>query len=164
MAIECARTKAYMTQIEFLICCFFLSNSNKMAIDFNRIFGLTALTALLLVFSVHLSYSCNEQVCASIVSKCMLTQSCKCDSQNYSCCVECFKCLGHLQLECCSCLGMLWIGQIQYETVYKSVCAFRDVSETSWNEKCITSITCWRLGRYSRFVQSTHRRRWWRCR
>lgn len=73
--------------------------------DYNRIFGLSALTVLLLIISVHLSYSCNEQVCASIVSKCMLTQSCKCDSKNYSCCTECFKCLGHLQLECCSCLG-----------------------------------------------------------
>lgn len=81
-----------------------------MATDFNRIFSLTAFTALLLICSVHLSYSCNEQVCASIVSKCMLTQSCKCDSQNYSCCVECFKCLGHLQLECCSCLGKFEIN------------------------------------------------------
>ena len=78
-----------------------------MATNYNRIFGLSALTALLLVISVQLSYSCNEQVCASIVSKCMLTQSCKCDSKNYSCCTECFKCLGHLQLECCSCLGKL---------------------------------------------------------
>lgn len=85
---------------------FFFCNRN-MAVDCNRIFGLSALTALLLIVSVHLSYSCNEQVCASIVSKCMLTQSCKCDSKNYSCCTECFKCLGHLQLECCSCLGKI---------------------------------------------------------
>lgn len=84
----------------------FFFNSKNMATDYNRILSLTALTALLLIVSVHLSYSCNEQVCASIVSKCMLTQSCKCDSKNYSCCHECFKCLGHLQLECCSCLGM----------------------------------------------------------
>ncbi|XP_031626994.1 protein twisted gastrulation [Contarinia nasturtii] len=77
-----------------------------MATDYTRIFGVSTLAVFLLIVSVHLSQSCNEQVCASIVSKCMLTQSCKCDSKNYSCCSECFKCLGHLQLECCSCLEM----------------------------------------------------------
>jgi hypothetical protein len=49
--------------------------------------------------------SCNEAVCASVVSKCMLTQSCKCDLKNCSCCKECFNCLGDLYSECCSCVG-----------------------------------------------------------
>jgi len=48
---------------------------------------------------------CNEAVCASIVSKCMLTQSCKCDLQNCTCCKECFTCLSYLYSECCSCVG-----------------------------------------------------------
>ncbi|KAK7863519.1 hypothetical protein R5R35_004972 [Gryllus longicercus] len=50
--------------------------------------------------------SCNEAVCASVVSKCMLTQSCKCDLKNCSCCRECFSCLSHLYSECCSCVDM----------------------------------------------------------
>lgn len=49
---------------------------------------------------------CNEAVCASVVSKCMLTQSCKCDLKNCSCCKECFNCLSYLYSECCSCVDM----------------------------------------------------------
>ncbi|KAG8233409.1 hypothetical protein J437_LFUL013402 [Ladona fulva] len=49
---------------------------------------------------------CNEAVCASVVSKCMLTQSCKCDLKNCSCCKECFNCLSFLYSECCSCVDM----------------------------------------------------------
>ncbi|XP_037823055.1 protein twisted gastrulation isoform X1 [Lucilia sericata] len=51
--------------------------------------------------------SCNEVVCASIVSKCMLTQSCKCELKNCSCCKECLKCLGKKYYEeCCSCVEL----------------------------------------------------------
>ncbi|GLH05200.1 Protein twisted gastrulation [Gryllus bimaculatus] len=50
--------------------------------------------------------SCNEAMCASVVSKCMLTQSCKCDLKNCSCCKECFNCLGELYSDCCSCVDM----------------------------------------------------------
>jgi len=50
---------------------------------------------------------CNEAVCGSIVSKCMLLQSCKCDLlPNCSCCKKCFECLGYLYSECCSCVDM----------------------------------------------------------
>ncbi|KAG0725510.1 Protein twisted gastrulation [Chionoecetes opilio] len=57
------------------------------------------------------SLGCNEVVCASMVSKCMLTQACKCDltkspDNNCTCCRDCAKCLGYLYTECCSCLGM----------------------------------------------------------
>ncbi|CAH1395499.1 unnamed protein product [Nezara viridula] len=62
------------------------------------------------VFTIFLltqmSECCNEAVCASIVSKCMITQSCKCDLKNCSCCKECFSCLSHLYSECCSCVDM----------------------------------------------------------
>ncbi|XP_063876865.1 twisted gastrulation protein homolog 1-B-like isoform X1 [Scylla paramamosain] len=56
-------------------------------------------------------HACNEVVCASVVSKCMLTQACKCDltrspDNNCTCCRDCAKCLGYLYTECCSCLGM----------------------------------------------------------
>lgn len=65
---------------------------------------LSAAAGLLLLFDI--SESCNEAVCASIVSKCMITQSCKCDLKNCSCCKECFSCLSHLYSECCSCVDM----------------------------------------------------------
>lgn len=64
--------------------------------------------------------SCNEVVCASIVSKCMLTQSCKCELKNCSCCKECLKCLGKKYYEeCCSCVG-------------KSVTTFSKILEKWW--------------------------------
>ncbi|XP_053212224.1 protein twisted gastrulation-like [Panonychus citri] len=51
--------------------------------------------------------TCNEHVCASIVSKCMLTQSCKCDTlNNLTCSKDCSTCLDYLYSECCSCLEM----------------------------------------------------------
>lgn len=49
---------------------------------------------------------CNEAVCASIVSKCMLTQSCKCDNKNATCSRDCFHCLDYLYSECCVCVDM----------------------------------------------------------
>lgn len=63
-------------------------------------------SVLSIVLLAHLVTSCNEQVCASVVSKCMLTQSCRCDLKNCSCCKECFNCLSYLYSECCSCVDM----------------------------------------------------------
>lgn len=59
-----------------------------------------------IVLLYHQAESCNEAVCGSIVSKCLLTQSCKCDLQNCTCCKECFNCLSYLYSECCSCVDM----------------------------------------------------------
>lgn len=60
-----------------------------------------------LVFLCSRVESCNETICASIVSKCMLTQSCKCELKNTTCCKECVICLGKdYYEECCSCVGM----------------------------------------------------------
>lgn len=50
--------------------------------------------------------SCNEAVCGSVVSKCLLTQSCNCDFKNCTCCKDCYNCLGFLYSECCSCVDM----------------------------------------------------------
>ncbi|XP_014361954.2 protein twisted gastrulation [Papilio machaon] len=55
---------------------------------------------------VPIIYACNEAICASVVSKCMLTQSCKCDLKDCSCCKDCFNCLSYLYSECCSCVDM----------------------------------------------------------
>jgi len=66
------------------------------------------LIAVITLFSViGSSLACNEAVCASIVSKCMLLQSCKCDLQpDCTCCKKCFECLDYLYSECCSCVDM----------------------------------------------------------
>ncbi|XP_074042811.1 protein twisted gastrulation [Leptinotarsa decemlineata] len=50
--------------------------------------------------------SCNEAVCGSVVSKCLLTKSCNCDLKNCTCCKDCFNCLSYLYTECCSCVDM----------------------------------------------------------
>ncbi|XP_023330723.1 twisted gastrulation protein homolog 1-A [Eurytemora carolleeae] len=58
-------------------------------------------------FLIGQTYCCNEAVCASIVSKCMLLQSCKCELQpDCTCCKKCFECLDYLYSECCSCVDM----------------------------------------------------------
>ncbi|TMW47327.1 hypothetical protein DOY81_007590 [Sarcophaga bullata] len=49
---------------------------------------------------------CNEFVCGSVVSKCLLTQSCQCKLTDCYCCKDCLNCLGELYAECCSCLDM----------------------------------------------------------
>lgn len=64
---------------------------------------------LLILQYLKIVSSCNEAVCASIVSKCMITQACECDLKNCSCCKDCFNCLNTLFTECCSCVGMLSI-------------------------------------------------------
>jgi len=68
----------------------------------------TGVTIFLTVFLVIVqeTESCNEAVCGSVVSKCLLTQSCKCDLKNCTCCKECYGCLGNLYSECCSCVDM----------------------------------------------------------
>ncbi|XP_015186374.1 PREDICTED: twisted gastrulation protein homolog 1-A-like isoform X1 [Polistes dominula] len=61
---------------------------------------------LLLVTKINYTDGCNEAICASVVSKCMLTQSCKCDLVTCTCCKECFSCLSYLYDECCSCVDL----------------------------------------------------------
>lgn len=64
------------------------------------------LTVIALAAVFHITSCCNEAICASIVSKCMLTQSCNCDLKNCTCCKDCFNCLDYLYSECCSCVEM----------------------------------------------------------
>ncbi|XP_046733946.1 twisted gastrulation protein homolog 1-A-like [Diprion similis] len=66
----------------------------------------TILFLLVLQNSARTSLACNEAICASVVSKCMLTQSCKCDLVTCTCCKECFSCLSYLYDECCSCVDL----------------------------------------------------------
>lgn len=63
---------------------------------------------LMIIYMIYLQNvveSCNEAVCGSIVSKCLLTQSCKCTMKDCTCCKECANCLNYLYTECCSCVG-----------------------------------------------------------
>jgi len=66
----------------------------------------TFVLTLVTITTFYTVQGCNEAVCASIVSKCMLTQSCKCELRNCTCCKECFSCLDYLYAECCSCVEM----------------------------------------------------------
>ncbi|KAJ8929959.1 hypothetical protein NQ314_017324, partial [Rhamnusium bicolor] len=49
---------------------------------------------------------CNEAICGSIVSKCLLLKSCSCDLQTRECAKDCFSCLGYLYSQCCTCVDM----------------------------------------------------------
>lgn len=64
--------------------------------------------AVFLLCNVPEALSCNEAVCGSVVSKCLLTKSCNCDFNfdNCTCCKDCLNCLGSLYSECCSCVDM----------------------------------------------------------
>lgn len=70
------------------------------------------LVLIIVTFSyfIKFTFSCNEYVCASIVSKCTLLQSCKCDVETCSCCKTCYDCLKvhntSLYSECCSCFDL----------------------------------------------------------
>uniref|UniRef100_A0A2P2I4N9 Protein twisted gastrulation-like n=2 Tax=Hirondellea gigas TaxID=1518452 RepID=A0A2P2I4N9_9CRUS len=54
--------------------------------------------------------SCYDLVCASVVSKCLLTKACMCeitrDPSKCSCCHTCTQCLGVDYTRCCPCLGL----------------------------------------------------------
>lgn len=68
---------------------------------------LAGVLVIALVYLTGQATACNEAVCASIVSKCMLLQSCKCEMHpDCSCCKKCFECLDYLYSECCSCVDM----------------------------------------------------------
>lgn len=64
------------------------------------------LCVLLLAAAGQAASSCNEAVCASVVSKCQLLERCTCDRSNTSCTLDCFKCLDYLYMECCSCVSI----------------------------------------------------------
>ena len=71
---------------------------------------------LFLLSAISEIEGCNEALCVSIVSKCMLIKSCDCDMtnmKNCSCCKDCNSCLSTLYTECCSCVG-------EYRAVYEN--------------------------------------------
>ncbi|KAL4234077.1 hypothetical protein ACF0H5_005731 [Mactra antiquata] len=69
----------------------------------------TVIGFVVLLGLVHATYACNQQACASLVSKCQLIKKCDCDmsdKKNCSCCNSCQLCLAQLYSECCSCVDM----------------------------------------------------------
>jgi len=51
--------------------------------------------------------TCNKELCASIVSYCLIQDLCSCHpTKNCSCCAECALCLGDYYRHCCDCVGM----------------------------------------------------------
>ncbi|KAI5730023.1 hypothetical protein M8J76_009135 [Diaphorina citri] len=81
------------------------SNHHKSKMLRLILLSLSSLVLAIVLFS-STSKGCNEAVCASIVSKCMITQSCKCDMKNCTCCKDCLNCLSYLWTECCSCVDL----------------------------------------------------------
>ena len=72
---------------------------------------LLGVVAALTVMVMTSASTCNEAQCASLVTKCMLLQSCECDmsdKKNCPCCKDCHRCLSQLYAECCSCVGKSW--------------------------------------------------------
>ena len=50
--------------------------------------------------------TCNKELCASIVSYCLIQDLCSCHpTKNCSCCAECALCLGDYYRHCCDCVG-----------------------------------------------------------
>lgn len=88
--------------------------------------------------------ACNEAVCASVVSKCQLTESCKCSLKDCTCCHECFTCLGSLYDECCSCVGKLH-GPVSFYATFMSfflqICAQNEKIPTRWALRAMLKIS-----------------------
>ena len=58
---------------------------------------------------------CNKSLCGSIVTKCLLTKSCKCEERfNVRCYKECFTCLEDLYQECCPCFGEFNFDRLKF--------------------------------------------------
>lgn len=78
-------------------------------LDTMKCYMLIGIVLVTLMSSIYLASTyCNEALCASIVSKCMLLKSCKCDFTNTTkceCCKDCHKCLSSLYTDCCVCVG-----------------------------------------------------------
>lgn len=66
---------------------------------------LTPVIVVILYFSTTV-IACPELECAPIISKCQITDACRCDtSTNGTCQLACSHCLGELFADCCSCVG-----------------------------------------------------------
>lgn len=64
------------------------------------------LIILFLITNLIIVNCCNKSLCGSIVTRCLLTKSCKCDDRfSVDCYKDCFMCLEDQYQECCSCFG-----------------------------------------------------------
>lgn len=72
--------------------------------------------------------ACPRMQCAPIISKCQITDACRCDTSfNATCFKLCSHCLGDLFAECCSCLGICPSEHETYETSHTKL--FDNTSE-----------------------------------
>ncbi|XP_030751462.1 LOW QUALITY PROTEIN: protein twisted gastrulation-like [Sitophilus oryzae] len=89
------------------------------------------------IFLIQSVLPCNEAVCGSVVSKCLLTESSNCDLILLitPCCKGIAKdCLGYLYTECCSCVGRyrsFW-AQCMSWTKCKSSCQSMGAESFRW--------------------------------
>jgi len=113
-----------------------------------KLVNLVVSSLLIIILSrLHLSSTtdtsptCNDAVCASVVSKCQLLQRCSCEQEKWSsgsssaptnttCLGECFKCLDYLYLECCSCVNVCSSrNDSDYQTLLGSKCHVEELPD-----------------------------------
>lgn len=105
----------YISTCTNVWCLYHLYKNHVHIIKLSFLFQNTTTTMRLYIIGLlvlwcclDVSEGCNEALCVSIVSKCMLIKSCDCDMtdiRNCSCCKDCNMCLSTLYTECCSCVG-----------------------------------------------------------
>lgn len=140
-----------------IISCFLITgsfSSFQEAMKERKILSVILLTSLTFLLMARFTSSCNQMLCASIVSKCMLTQSCKCDLKNCTCCRDCYQCLSWLWKECCSCVGKT--SFLFLFSLITSFPFFRFVPQTKRHkEQLIKAITLRATRRHSWTLQCT---------
>ncbi|XP_033228567.1 twisted gastrulation protein homolog 1-A-like [Belonocnema kinseyi] len=77
------------------------------------------IVTVILLEVANFTDACNEAVCGSVVSKCILRKTCDCDVKTCSCCKECYACLGQFYTECCACFGLCPILNSSYSSLNK---------------------------------------------
>lgn len=67
---------------------------------------LLSMFLLIVWFIPHVKSECNQYECSSIVSKCLLLGSCKCQPNDSECFQHCVACMSTMFHDCCDCLNM----------------------------------------------------------
>lgn len=158
--LSSSRKKYFLTFPVLIIFLDLPGRNSDRTMRERKILSVILLTSLTFLLMAKVTFSCNQMLCASIVSKCMLTQSCKCDLKNCTCCKDCYQCLSWLWQECCSCVGkhreiiMVFKGD---PNIYRS----RFMSEAKRHQKSTLETVALRWAwRHSRIIQCSVRR--WR--
>ena len=86
-----------------------------------------------------LASACNEAVCASIASKCILLKSCECNEEGMGeaakaeCLTKCRGCLDDLYAECCTCFEICQTRNVTEAIPESAVFEFKNPDPPLWN-------------------------------